>query len=512
MHNNYYFLRQLSITLDQQLKGFTIVSCFSQNKEELIIELNNGERSIFIKAHLLSSFSCLSFPSNFNRAKKNSVDLFGEIVLKKILSVTQYNNERSFAINLESGYSLIFKMHANRSNILLAKDGNVIQVFKNQLKADKNINLAELNRLIDFGEEYFKIHLDDLPAYYFTFGKVVWSYLDENGFNTLPYRDRWKLFKSTIKHLEDPEYYIIKRDNKIKLSLLPSGEVLKKYNTPIDCLNDFFHLHVSSDVLNKEKSALLKKLTITISACEGYIAKTQKKLDEITDDSPYKMWADVLMANLHQIDKGRKSVILKDFSDQPVKIKLNPELSIQKNAENYYRKGKNQEIEIRKLSESIAQKKNEIETANEHLQRLEKVTSLEEFKAEFKSQKEIATKKIVPLPFHRVAFKNFEILIGKNAVNNDLLTLKYAHKDDMWLHAKDVAGSHVVIKHQSGKVIPKDVIERAAELAAYNSKRKTETLCPVAYTLKKFVRKRKGDVAGVVVVEKEQVIMVEPKL
>ena len=82
----------------------------------------------------------------------------------------------------------------------------------------------------------------------------------------------------------------------------------------------------------------------------------------------------------------------------------------------------------------------------------------------------------------------------------------------MWLHAKDVAGSHVIIKHQSGKNFPKDVIERAAELAAYNSKRRTESLCPVSYTPKKFVRKRKGDAPGLVVVEREQVIMVVPRI
>jgi predicted ribosome quality control (RQC) complex YloA/Tae2 family protein len=101
--------------------------------------------------------------------------------------------------------------------------------------------------------------------------------------------------------------------------------------------------------------------------------------------------------------------------------------------------------------------------------------------------------------------------VGRNAENNDKLTLKHAHKEDLWLHAKDVAGSHVVIKHQSGKQFPKEVIHRAAELAAFNSKRRTDSLCPVICTPKKYVRKRKGDPPGTVVVEREKVIMVEPK-
>ena len=116
------------------------------------------------------------------------------------------------------------------------------------------------------------------------------------------------------------------------------------------------------------------------------------------------------------------------------------------------------------------------------------------------------------MPYFEFEFKGFKIWVGKNAESNDQLTLKHSYKEDLWLHAKDVPGSHVIIKHQSGKPFPKDVIERAAQLAAYNSKRKTETLCPVAFTPKKYVRKRKGDPAGAVVVEREDVIMVEPKL
>ena len=69
----------------------------------------------------------------------------------------------------------------------------------------------------------------------------------------------------------------------------------------------------------------------------------------------------------------------------------------------------------------------------------------------------------------------------------------------------------MLIKYQAGKPFPKDVIERAAGLAAWYSKRKNESLCPVAFTAKKYVRKRKGDLAGLVVVEREEVIMVEPR-
>lgn len=511
MHNNYYFLRHLSKALDQELKGYSVVSCFSQNKEELIIELNNGQESFFIKAHLLSSFCCLSFPSQFSRARKNSVDLFDEVILKKVNAVKQFQNERSFEIALDQGYSLIFKMHANRSNVLLSKDGVIFKIFRNQFKADLAIEPSKLEIEIDWREQHFHQHTDNLKETYFTLGKEVWAYLAEKNFETLPPTDRWQLFYTTIQKLQDPTFFILKNRKTIRLSLLPHGEIVAHFENPIKVINEFFHLYTCTDVLTKEKARVRKQLTAQLTGWQSYLEKNQKKLNEISDRTPYKTWADILMANIHLIGKGVKTIVLNDFSNNPVTIKLKPELNTQKNAEIYYRKAKNQDKEIAKLSESIAQKQNEIKECVDQLDLLEKTETLADFRHHFKANPK-ASKKEITLPFHKVEHLGFQIWIGKNAISNDLLTLKHAHKDDLWLHAKDVSGSHVVIKHQSGKKFPKVVIERAAELAAYNSKRKTETLCPVAYTLKKNVRKRKGDLPGAVIVEREEVILVQPKL
>jgi predicted ribosome quality control (RQC) complex YloA/Tae2 family protein len=100
--------------------------------------------------------------------------------------------------------------------------------------------------------------------------------------------------------------------------------------------------------------------------------------------------------------------------------------------------------------------------------------------------------------------------MGRNAKNNDVLTLQYAHKEDVWLHARDVSGSHVIIKAQSGTSIPMQVIEYAARIAAYYSQRKNDGLCPVSYTFKKYIRKIKGAAPGSVRMDREEVIMVEP--
>lgn len=512
MHNNYYFLRQLSTKLERTLAGYSVVSCFSQNRDELVVELNNKEQSFFIKAHLLPAFSCLSFPGQFARAKKNSVDLFDDLVLREFIGVRQFENERSFALNFKGELSLIFKLHGNRSNILLTREDSVIKVFKNQFSDDLTLTPMSLDKQIDWSESTFLRHQDELHKIYYTLGKPVWEYLALLGFENATVEKRWEIFNYTLTQLEKPEYFI-QELAKPRLVLLPLPSTKRLPPDPIEALNEFFYQYTSKVALGAEKQTLTKALLQKIQACESYIEKNTKKLQEIEYDSHFKLWADLLMANMHSIQKGADKANLMDFEQRPVTIKLKPELSVQKNAENYYRKSKNQEIEINKLKTSIDQKQTELSVLAQQLATVEAATTVKDLK-KIHPQSAPPTKssREASIPFHTFEFQGFQIWVGKSATSNDELTQKFTHKDDLWLHAKDVAGSHVVVKHQSGRPFPRPVIERAAELAAYNSKRKNETLCPVMFTPKKFVRKRKGDPPGTVVVDREEVIMVTPKL
>lgn len=122
------------------------------------------------------------------------------------------------------------------------------------------------------------------------------------------------------------------------------------------------------------------------------------------------------------------------------------------------------------------------------------------------------SKEELPFRVFRVA-GDFEVWTGKSSANNDLLTMKYAKPNDLWFHARGASGSHVVLKTGGSKdTVPKEAILQAASIAAYYSKMKTSKLVPVAMTDRKYVRKRKGDPPGTVILSREKVIMVEPKL
>jgi len=513
VHNNYFFFRKLTPLIASTFNGSVISECFSQNKDELVIRFETRSEPLFIRAVLAPSFSCLSFPGIFHRARRNSINLFEEIIGTRVTGVHQFNNERSFAIELTDSHSLLFKMHGNRSNCILFKDDVVTELFNQSIESDFSLHPSTLDRQIDWSLDAFLKNRHRLEAHYFTFGKLIWKYLKDHNFDQRSSDEQWSAIQGVLKLLDAPKYYIIGLE-KITFSLLPLPTALRDFTDPMEALNHFYTVFTQDQGLLAEKNSMLSTLKATLRSSENYYKKSIQRIQSLQGSNNYKIWADLIMANLHAIGERTNKVTLQNFYDEnrSIDIPLKEELSPQKNAEKYYSKAKKQQREVAMLQQGLSEKEHEIDVLKKQLQHLQAITDIKLLRAFISASgmKEKAQTE-EQLPFHEFEFNGFRILVGKNAKSNDMLTLRYAFKDDLWLHAKDVAGSHVLIKHQAGKKIGKDVIERAAQLAAYYSKRKNETLCPVTVTLRKFVRKRKGDPPGMVVVEKEDTILVEPR-
>lgn len=516
MHNNYYFLRQLTKELDPLLTGTVISECFSQSKDELIIRFETQSSPFYIRASLASNSSNLSFPNSFQRAKKNSIDLFPELIGYRVTGIRQYTDERSFSLLLEENRTLLFKMHGNRSNVILFVQGAINSLFKNNAPADQHIQLETLDRHINWTYEAFLSGASKPEACYFTFGKVVWTWLNEKGFNRTEPSEQWELITSARAYLEQPKYYLTVIRNNIHLTLLPFANSQPLAGGAIETANAFYFAFTHEFVLEKEKASFLAILKSKLASSHNYYDKNFHKLAEIESDTNYKNWADLIMANMHAIKQGQDTIKLADFyqPDREVEIKLKKDLSPQANAALYYKKARNQHIEIERLQDSLRAKESEIKKLEQYIEQIGMISDLKVLRqviSQIGIRKE-HTRETITVPYHEFEYHGYRILVGKSAQANDELTFGFGYKEDLWLHAKDVAGSHVLVKYQSGRKFPKDVIGRAAELAAYNSKRKTESLCPVTVTPRKYVRKRKGDPPGAVVVEREEVIMVVPRL
>jgi predicted ribosome quality control (RQC) complex YloA/Tae2 family protein len=114
------------------------------------------------------------------------------------------------------------------------------------------------------------------------------------------------------------------------------------------------------------------------------------------------------------------------------------------------------------------------------------------------------------VPLYVQSREGFTLLVGKNSRQNEDVTFHQATANDMWLHARGVAGAHVIVK-AAGREIPRNTIEQAASLAAYYSEARGSTSAPVDYTLQRHVRDMKGGGPGMVIYERERTIYVEPE-
>ncbi|AWW31728.1 hypothetical protein DN752_17210 [Echinicola strongylocentroti] len=517
MHLNYHFLQYLCPAIDKLFAGLELATCFSQNKDELVMGFTNESRSHFLRANLSPSNPCLSFPEDYKRSKKNSVDLFPELIGDTVDSVRVLSFERAFRIDFNSQKTLLFKLHGSRSNILLytgTDDSRPSALFRNELKEDHNIALHELERHLDLSYEEFLKQGGKAATFLPTLGKVPREWLKSQGYIEADIETKWLLMQEMIDMLNAPLFSITKKNDQYLLTLLPVQNAVFSSADPVRSCNEYFQHAVIHQAFEKEKNLMVRKLEDQKKKTSAYLSKTSKKLAELQDSPPPSQTADVIMANLHQIPQGAETTTLFDFyQNKEITISLKKGLTPQKHAENLYRKSKNGKIEVQQLQKNLSEKEDyflQLETL------LEELTTIDDFKAlrEFSKTNQLSPKSKedqTNVPFKRFEIDGFEILVGKSAKANDQMLRYFSWKDDIWLHAKDVAGSHVIIKYKSGLTIPQTTLERAAELAAYYSKSKNESLAAVIYTPCKYVRKVKGSPAGAVMVDQEKVLMVAPK-
>ena len=515
MHLSYYFLRFLSSELRERLVGYTLAECYLQNRNECVLGFHNGREEFFIKLNLYQEFTCLVFPAEFSKNKKGTYNLFKELNGLKVIDIVQHENDRSFHIVFEDDYSLMFKLYGSRSNLILFHHNSCLDIVNKNLAQDRAIDLTKAHKTVKQNFENFVLEKEDLRKLFPAFDKEILYQLDLVGYSEKDNKEKWDSIQGLLKILNEKKFLIEETNNGTELSFFTKGKTIISTDSAIEAANYYERYFGQAFYFYKEKQEVLNYLGQKKKKIVAYLTTVEQKLKELQEQTRYDEIANILMANLHQIPKNIDVVELSNFyTDKSIKIKIKKELTPQKNAENYYRKYKNQKIELVELSKNISNKKTENEKLQEQLSFVElcqELKILRKYKKENNLLEEkVKKEKAQESLFRRFEIEGFEILVGKSAKNNDVLIQKHSFKEDLWLHARDVAGSHVLIKYKAGKIFPKSVIEKAAQLAAYYSKRKTDSLCPVIVTPKKFVRKPKGALEGQVFVEREEVVLVTP--
>ncbi|MGN0499402.1 MAG: NFACT family protein [Acutalibacteraceae bacterium] len=290
-----------------------------------------------------------------------------------------------------------------------------------------------------------------------------------------------------------------------------------------ELLDSFYLERDKAERMRVKGQDLLRLLTNITERLTRKINTQKIELANSEDREQLRIKGDLIQANLYRIEKGSSETELENFYDEnmpKIKIKLNPALTPGQNAQKYYkdyRKAKNAQqyltVEIEKAQQELLY----IDTVFDSLSRAETERELAEIKQELIEGgyiKRIRSKQKIkgalpPLEF--TSKSGLKILVGRNNVQNDKLTLKTAKNYDLWFHTKDIPGSHTVIVSQ-GETPDDETILYAAQLAAYHSRAKDSSKVPVDYTLIKYVSKVAGAKPGMVIYKNQKTLFVKPSL
>jgi predicted ribosome quality control (RQC) complex YloA/Tae2 family protein len=267
-------------------------------------------------------------------------------------------------------------------------------------------------------------------------------------------------------------------------------------------------------IIQKQLERELQKVTHKLNKLKGVI-------DRGSRDKEYQNIGNLLLLNLKKLKAGMDRTILQDptESDNEIRIKLNPKLSPNKNVDFYFDKAKAEKINYEKSIELLNKAKKDfqrLKSIEEKTKSIENINELRSITKELKIKMpaDKKEKEDVSIKFkHYIIEGKYNVYVGKDSKNNDLLTTRFAKQNDYWFHARSVSGSHVVLRIEYSKeVIPKSVLKKTASLAAYHSKAKTAGLVPVTYTFKKYVVKKKSMPIGTVHLLREEVLLVRPEI
>ena len=289
-----------------------------------------------------------------------------------------------------------------------------------------------------------------------------------------------------------------------------------------ELLDRFYTLRDRKDTMRQKGQAVRKTVTNLCQRLTKKLAIQEKELTATYDRERLRQFGDIVTANIHRITKGQTLLQAEDFYDEDMKlvdIPLSPTLSPQGNAAKFYKdyaRMKTAEKELTRQMEIARDELDYLRSVLDELNRAATEQELEEIKQELQvggyikadsGKKRVKQSKLPPMRFEST--DGYPIYVGRNNRQNDELTFKLARKDDLWLHASKVHGSHVIISC-GGTTPPDDTVTQAAQLAAYYSETTAGQNIQVDATPVKQVKKVPSGKPGMVIYHTYRTVIVNP--
>lgn len=327
----------------------------------------------------------------------------------------------------------------------------------------------------------------------------------------------WRHFFTAQQNLVPSMY---EKNSKEYFSSVPFtnlGEPVATFSSLSQLLDVFYEGKAEKDRVKQQAGNLIKKIETEYKKNQKKIKKLEKSLADTESADTYQLRGELLTTFLHLVPSGAHEVTVENYYDnnQPVKITLQPELSPAQNAQRYFKRYNKLKTGAKMIKEQLEKARHEENYLASVLSQLEIATPSdipvirEELVASGYVREKIKGKKKIKTSKPQVFYSSDgdQILVGKNNLQNDQLTLRTAKKSDIWLHAKNIPGSHVIIKNSAPS---EKTLAEAANLAGYFSKYRLSSQVPIDYVAVKHVRKPSGAKPGYVIYENQQTIFVTP--
>lgn len=298
-------------------------------------------------------------------------------------------------------------------------------------------------------------------------------------------------------------------------------EAQRAYPTLSEALEIFYGSRDARDRMNQKSASMVRMLKGQLERCQRKLAMQEEELASAEKMEEYRRMGEAINANMYLLKKGMAEAVLPDWTDPdggtitvPLDIRLTPNQNAQKYFKKYQKARSAREIAAQQRDRTLEEAdylegmlldvdkcatESELEEIRQELVRtgyMKKVTNR-------RQQRQLPQSK----PCRYISDDGIEILVGRNAVQNDRITLG-AGPDEMWLHAKDMPGSHVIVRREGE--IPLPTLKQAAMLAAWYSKGQRSSLVPVDYTLRRYVKKPSGAAPGKVVYTHQKTAYITP--
>ncbi len=549
MHRNYFIFERQVSEVHNMIKECVLQKCFTYRKDELILQFSGKKRHFLrIGLNLQTPYLLLTPFQNIKDPQTTFFESIRDQPLRKIY-ILPYDKRVILDFGGNRLQAIFYGKHPNV--ILQDADGRALVSFKKKLGdtsagGDLPVLLpGELNagNFSDAIKKQNALHLQRFLGHALA------------GFNNLLATEichRCKIQPDmTVQRLNDfqieaivktvqkmlaefktyaPTIYHETSGNVVlticRLNHLNEINKTESFSNLNEAWERFFYL---SEIVRRYERQYQKAFNALKKRLD-YLHRTRRQLKSAQDLAERKAEA-TLKGNLLQtfameIRKGQSTVSLPNIflnDAEKVKIKLNPAKSAYENAKIYFEKYKDSEVRDTQLKikiDTIDQELSEIQGVVAQLEgkpsprKLEKI--IQDLQYRHLIQPEDNVKKsdtTFIYSFNRLLLeKKWEVLIGKNAANNDLLTFKFSRKFDLWFHAQSVSGSHVVIRLPNrNEHPPQSVIQDVACIAAYHSTARHSGSVPVNYTEVRYVRKPRKALPGQVLISNEKTLFVIPK-